>query len=69
MLTPTELALLDAWKRHPSRRDLRLNIYAEHGLSETRATQIVNALIGRPEAWEWDPILMGRLNRLRQGRP
>ena len=68
MLTDIERALLDAWKRHPSRRDLRLEVYLELGLSETRATQIVNALVDRREAWEAEPLLMGRLARLRASR-
>lgn len=68
MLTETERALLDVWRRWPSRRDLRLNAYLELGLSETRATQIINALIDRPEAWEHDPVTVGRLSRLRSRR-
>ena len=68
MLTDIERALLDAWKRYPSRRDRRVNAYAELGLSETRATQIVNALVDRREAWEAEPLLMGRLARLRASR-
>lgn len=66
MLTEIERALLDAWKRHPSRRDLRLEAYLALGLSEVRATQIVNGLVDRPEAWEAEPLLMGRLSRLRR---
>lgn len=68
MLTDTERALLDAWKRYPSRRDRRVNAYAELGLSETRATQILNGLIDRREAWEHDPLTVKRLSRLRSRR-
>ena len=68
MLTETEAALLAIWKRHEARRDLRLNAFADLGLSETRATQIVNGLIGRPEAWEAEPLLLGRLSRQRAAR-
>lgn len=67
-LTEQERAVLAAWTRHETRRDLRLNAFAELGLSETRATQIVNGLIDRPEAWEVEPLLMGRLSRQRSAR-
>lgn len=68
MLTGTERAVLAAWKRHETRRDLRVNAFADLGLTETRAAQIVNGLIDRPEAWEVDPLLMGRLARARSRR-
>lgn len=68
MLTDIERALLDAWKRHPSRRDHRVNAYAALGLTETRATQILNGLIDRREAWEHDPLTVKRLSRLRSRR-
>ena len=67
-LTEQERAVLAAWKAHETRRDLRLNAFADLGLSETRATQIVNGLIDRPEAWEVEPLLMGRLSQRRAGR-
>ena len=68
MLTDVERAVLAAWKRHETRRDLRVNAFAEMGLTETRATQIVNGLVDRPEAWEVEPLLMGRLSRARSRR-
>ena len=68
MLTDLERAVLAAWKRHETRRDLRLNAFAELGLTETRATQIVNGLIDRPEAWEVEPLLLGRLSQRRASR-
>lgn len=68
MLTDTERALLEVWRRYPSRRDLRLAAFLELGLSETRATQIINGLIDRREAWEVDPVTVGRLSRLRASR-
>lgn len=68
MLTDRERALLDVWRRYPSRRDLRVNAFADMGLSEIRATQIVNGLIDRREAWEHDPVTVGRLARLRERR-
>lgn len=68
MLTDTERALLEVWRRYPAQRDRRLAAFLELGLSETRATQIVNALIDRREAWEHDPVTVGRLSRLRSRR-
>lgn len=67
-LTEQERAVLAAWKAHEGRRDLRLNAFADLGLSETRATQIVNGLIDRPEAWKVEPLLLGRLARSRRRR-
>lgn len=71
MLTEQEQALLGIWQRWPapSERDHRVNAYRALGLSETRATQILNALIDRPEAWEHDPVTVGRLSRVRSARP
>ena len=70
MLTDTETALLGVWQRWPnlSERDRRMAACATLGLSEIRATQIVNGLVGRAEAWEHDPVTVGRLARLRGGR-
>ena len=49
MLTDTETALLGVWQRWPnlSERDRRMTAYATLGLSEIRATQIVNGLVER----------------------
>lgn len=70
MLTEQERALLGIWQRWPGlgERDRRANAYAELGLSETRATQILNGLIDRREAWEHDPLTVKRLSRLRSRR-
>lgn len=70
MLSEQEQALLGIWQRWPTpgERDYRVNAYRALGLSETRATQIVNALIDRREAWEHDPVTTGRLSRLREAR-
>lgn len=67
MLTEQEQALLGIWQRwpQPSERDRRVNAFRALGLSEVRATQVVNALVGRPEAWEVDPVTVKRLSRLR----
>jgi len=37
-------------------------------MSSTRYYQVLNALIDRPEALEVDPLLVGRLQRLRTAR-
>jgi hypothetical protein len=38
------------------------------GLSSARYHQLLNRLIDRPEALEYDPMLVRRLLRLREGR-
>jgi hypothetical protein len=38
------------------------------GLSDTRYYQILNALIDRPEALAYDPMLVKRLRRVRESR-
>src|SRR4051794_6341582 len=41
----------------------------EHfGMSATRYYQVLNALVDRPEAIAFDPMLVKRLRRLRQAR-
>lgn len=69
-LTDTEQALLGIWQRWPGlgERDRRANAYAELGLSETRATQILNGLLSREAAWRYDPVTVARLRRLRDSR-
>jgi hypothetical protein len=37
-------------------------------MTATRYYQVVNALIDRPEALAYDPLLVNRLRRLRTGR-
>lgn len=70
MLTDTDRALLDVWRQWPldGHRDHRLNEYAELGLSETRALQLVNRLLVSPAAYEHDPVTVARLRRLRDSR-
>lgn len=70
MLTEQEQALIGIWQRwpQPGERDHRANAFRALGLTETRATQITNGLIDRREAWEHDPVTVGRLSRLRGAR-
>jgi hypothetical protein len=43
-------------------------IRARFGLSAARYYQLLNRLIDRPEALEYDPMLVQRLRRLREAR-
>ena len=38
------------------------------GVSGTRYHQLLNSLIDRPDALAYDPMLVGRLRRLREAR-
>lgn len=70
MLTEDEKTLLGIWRRWPldRERDHRLNAFQAMGLSETRALQLVNGLLSRREAWEYDPVTVARLRRVRDSR-
>lgn len=69
-LTDTDRALLEVWRRwpHDHERDRRMNAYAELGLSEVRALQVVNRLLSEPAAYQYDPVTVARLRRLRDSR-
>lgn len=69
-LTDTDRTLLDVWRRwpHDHERDRRVNAYREVGLSETRAVQVVNRLLSEPAAYQYDPVTVARLRRLRDSR-
>jgi hypothetical protein len=55
----------DWWKAAvPKERAVR----ARFGLSPARYYQLLNRLIDRPEALEYDPMLVQRLRRLREVR-
>jgi len=55
----------DWWKvAVPKERAVR----ARFGLSPARYYQLLNRLIDRPEALEYDPMLVQRLRRLREVR-
>ncbi|MCL2490788.1 MAG: DUF3263 domain-containing protein [Propionibacteriaceae bacterium] len=68
-LTLRERALLDfeaSWWR--SRSPKADQIRTQFALSAPRYYQIVNALIDRPEALAYNPVLVQRLRRLREQR-
>lgn len=69
-MTEVEKQLLEVWRRFPldSQRDRRMAAYAELGLSETRAVQIVNRLLSLSVAYEYDPVTVARLRRVRDSR-
>ncbi|WP_346007411.1 DUF3263 domain-containing protein [Janibacter terrae] len=70
MLTDTDRALLAVWKRWPldGQRGERMMAFIDLGLSEITANQAVNRLLDRRDAWEADPVTVGRLARLRDAR-
>jgi hypothetical protein len=53
------------WKHAGSKEQAIRDTFA---LSSTRYYQVLNALIDKPEATEHDPVLVGRLRRLRATR-
>jgi len=68
-LSDTDVAILrferDWWRhRAPKERAVRERL----GLSGTRYHQLLNTLIDRPDALAYDPMLVGRLRRLREAR-
>lgn len=69
-MTELEERLLEVWRRWPldGQRDRRVNAFAEMGLSEVRATQVVNRLLSEPAAYQCDPVTVARLRRLRDSR-
>lgn len=69
-MSELEEQLLGIWRRWPldGQRDRRLNEYAGLGLSEVRATQVVNRLLSEPAAYRYDPVTVARLRRLRDSR-
>lgn len=69
-MSELEEQLLDVWRRWPldSQRGQRMRAYAELGLSETRAVQVVNRLLSLSAAHEYDPVTVARLRRLRDSR-
>jgi Protein of unknown function (DUF3263) len=68
-LSEQDIAILrferDWWRRRtPKERAVRELL----GLSSTRYHQLLNSLIDRAEALAFDPMLVGRLRRLREAR-
>lgn len=69
-MTELEEQLLDVWRQWPqdTHRDRRMVAYAQLGLSETQAVQIVNRLLSLSAAYEYDPVTVARLRRVRDSR-
>ena len=69
MLTDTERAILDlegeTFRFAGSKEQA---IIERFGMSSTRYYQRLNALLARPEAWEYAPVTVARLRRLRDSR-
>lgn len=54
------------WTRHAGAREDAIR--AEFGLSAARYYQVLNAVIDSPEAIVYDPMLVRRLQRMREAR-
>ena len=55
-----------SWWKGRARKELAVR--ARFGLSAARYHQLLNRLIDRPEALQYDPVLVQRLRRLRESR-
>ncbi|MBV1855376.1 DUF3263 domain-containing protein [Catellatospora sp. NEAU-YM18] len=68
-MTERERLILDfekQWWRHAGAKEQAIRDRFE--LSATRYYQVLNALLDNPAALEHDPVLVGRLRRLRGSR-
>ena len=68
-LTERELLILafeSKWWKHAGSKEQAIR--DNFGLSSTRYYQILNGLLDSPAALEQDPVLIGRLRRLRSTR-
>jgi hypothetical protein len=68
-LSERDRALLDferQWWRYAGSKEQAIRDLFD--MSATRYYQVLNALIDRPEAVEYDPMLVKRLRRLRSAR-
>ena len=68
-LSPTEAAILDfenSWWQAPATKEQEIR--SRFDMSATRYYQVLNQLLDRPEALEYQPLLVRRLRRLRQRR-
>ncbi len=68
-LTNNETAILDFerhWWKYAGAKEQAIR--ETFGISSTRHYQRLNALLDRPEALEYDPLLVRRLVRLRDAR-
>ena len=60
------LAFEARWWKHAGAKEQAIR--DSFGLSSTRYYQLLNGLLDKPEATEHDPVLVGRLRRLRATR-
>ena len=60
------LAFESKWWKHAGAKEQAIR--DTFGLSSTRYYQLLNALLDNPAALEHDPVLVGRLRRLRSAR-
>ncbi|WP_328462874.1 DUF3263 domain-containing protein [Actinoplanes sp. NBC_00393] len=60
------LAFEAKWWKHAGAKEQAIR--DTFGLSSTRYYQLLNALLDNPAALEHDPVLVGRLRRLRSAR-
>ena len=60
------LAFESKWWKHAGSKEQAIR--DAFGLSSTRYYQLLNALLDNPAALEHDPVLIGRLRRLRSTR-
>lgn len=60
------LAFEQGWWRYPGAKERE--IIDVFGIPVTRYYQLLNALIDRPEATQYDPVLVARLRRQRSRR-
>jgi hypothetical protein len=68
-LTDRERAVLDFERDWPAHQDGKLQaITATFGFSSSRYYQLITALIDRPAARRYDPLLISRLHRRRRTR-
>ncbi|WP_239139928.1 DUF3263 domain-containing protein [Actinoplanes campanulatus] len=68
-LTDRELEIIafeGRWWKHAGAKEQAIR--DTFGLSSTRYYQILNGLLDNPAALEHDPVLVGRLRRLRSAR-
>ena len=69
VLTERELEILAfeaRWWKHAGSKEQAIR--DSFGVSSTRYYQLLNGLLDKPEATEHDPVLVGRLRRLRATR-
>jgi len=60
------LAFERQWWRHPGSKEQAIK--ERFGMSPTRYYQVLNALLDVPAALAFDPLVVGRLHRLRETR-